>query len=86
MIPNHSQGGNKPAPLPCYVTGTKPDRVGARACPRPLVNALQHLDAHIALSKQVQTAPKHGTMRAMNELTNQIERLQGRVHETMVRL
>jgi hypothetical protein len=23
---------------------------------------------------------------AMNELTNQIERLQGRVHETMVRL
>jgi hypothetical protein len=38
------------------------------------------------LSRQVQTAPKHGTMRAMNELTNQIERLQGRVHETMVRL
>ena len=34
----------------------------------------------------VQTSPKHGTMRPMNELTNQIERLQGRVHETMVRL
>ena len=35
---------------------------------------------------QVQTTPKHGTMQRMNELTNQIERLQGRVHETMVRL
>jgi hypothetical protein len=30
--------------------------------------------------------PKHATIRRMNELTNQISRLQGRVHETMVRL
>lgn len=29
---------------------------------------------------------KHVTMPRMNELSNQIERLQGRVHETMVRL
>jgi hypothetical protein len=36
--------------------------------------------------KIVQTIPKHVTMPGMNELTNQIERLQGRVHETMVRL
>src|SRR5579872_7498225 len=30
-----SQGGDKPAPLPCYVRSVKPYRVGARACPRP---------------------------------------------------
>ena len=43
--------------------------------------------ARVALAIiQVQTTPKHGTMQRMNELTNQIERLQGRVHETMVRL
>ncbi len=29
---------------------------------------------------------KHATIRPMNDLTNQIGRLQGRVHETMVRL
>lgn len=30
--------------------------------------------------------PKHATIPRMNELANQISRLQGRVHETMVRL
>ena len=34
----------------------------------------------------VQRGPKNVTLPAMSELTNQIERLQGRVHETMVRL